>query len=135
MFVFCCLFVIHIACFVMLAWIWSLIIRLYTDKHFRECPPYVPTLGLEKSVIIDSVSDILIKSSKQLTIVDPGCGLGGLIIKLAKNFPQHHFIGIEWNKAAAKLAQIRSKDLKNIEILRQDFLIMNLVMRILLYAF
>lgn len=121
MFVFCLLLSINIVCFVLLGWIWYIIIKLYTDKHFRECPPYVPSVGLEKKVIIESVSEVLKLSAKQMIVVDPGCGFGGLIITLAKRFPEHKFVGIEWGGIASKIAKIRTNKLKNTQILKQDF--------------
>ena len=111
---------INIICFVLLGWIWFIIIKLYTDKHFRECPPYVPSFGLQKKIIIESVSEVLQKSTKSMVVVDPGCGFGGLIKKMAKRFPEHKFIGIEWSKAASGIAKIRTSKLKNVKIVNKD---------------
>lgn len=120
MFAVCFLLTVNIICFILLAWIWSMIIRLYTDKHYRECPPYVPSFGIEKKLIIDNVREILKKSNKPLTILDPGCGSGGLIVKLAKEFPEHKFVGIEWAKSASAVARYKTRKLKNTQILQQD---------------
>ncbi len=121
MFVFYLLLSVYIVCFVLLGWIWYLIIKLYTNKHFRECPPCVPSCGKEKKIMIDYVSELLNKSSKSLIVVDPGCGWGGLISELAKNFPKHTFIGIEWGAFTSKIAKFRTRKLKNIQIIKQDF--------------
>ncbi len=111
---------INILCFVALFWLWWLIIKLYTNKHFRECPPYVPSLGAEKKIIIENVRDILKRATRPMTVLDPGCGSGGLIIKLAKEFPEHKFIGIEWSKFASKVATFKTRKLKNVTIVCQD---------------
>ena len=121
MFVFYLLLSIYAICFILLGWIWYLIIKLYTDKHFRECPPCVPSLGKEKKIMIDSVSQMLNQSKKSMVVVDPGCGCGGLIKTLARRFPQHQFIGIEWGGIVSKIAKIKTNKLTNVKILRQDF--------------
>jgi len=101
-------------------WIWVIIIKLFTNKEYRDCPPYVPSFGAEKRIIIKQVSEILQNSPRSLTVLDPGCGTGSLIIKLAKQFPNHHFVGIEWGKLAYLIAKFKSRNLNNISILQQD---------------
>lgn len=120
MFAFYFLLTVYTICICLLIWIWTIIIRLYINKHYRECPPYVPSFGAEKKVIIARVREILQKSAQPLTILDPGCGCGSLIVKLAKEFPQHHFIGVEWSKFAAAIADLKTRKLKNTQILCQD---------------
>lgn len=120
MFTFCFLLTINIICMVLLAWIWIAIIKLYTNKHYRECPPYVPSFGIEKKIIINRTAEILKKTNRKLIILDPGCGCGSLLLKLAKKFPEHQFIGVEWGKFAALIAKFRARKLKNVQILCQD---------------
>lgn len=120
MFAFYFLLTVNIVCICLLIWIWTAIIRLYTDKHYRECPPYVPSFGAEKKIITANVREILKKSTRPLTILDPGCGCGSLIVKLAKEFPEHRFIGVEWGKFAANMARLKTRKLKNTEIICQD---------------
>ena len=81
MFTFCFLLTINIICMVLLAWIWIAIIKLYTNKHYRECPPYVPSFGIEKKIIINRTAEILKKTNRKLIILDPGCGCGSLLLK------------------------------------------------------
>ena len=120
MFTFCFLLTINIICMVLLVWIWIAIIKLYTNKHYRECPPYVPSFGIEKKIIINRTAEILKKTNRKLIILDPGCGCGSLLLKLAKKFPEHQFIGVEWGKFAALIAKFRARKLKNVQILCQD---------------
>lgn len=120
MFTFCFLLTINIICMVLLVWIWIAIIKLYTNKHYRECPPYVPSFGIEKKIIINRTAEILKKTNRKLIILDPGCGCGSLLLKLAKKFSEHQFIGVEWGKFAALIAKFRARKLKNVQILCQD---------------
>lgn len=103
-----------------LIWIWVVIIKLFLNKEYRDCPPYVPSFGAEKKIIIERVSQQLQNSKQPLTVLDPGCGTGTLLTELAHQFPQHRFIGIEWGKLAWLIARFKSRKLKNITILQQD---------------
>ena len=101
-------------------WLYVIIIKLYLNKEYRECPPYVPSFGAEKKVIFERVSAKLAASKEKLTILDPGCGTGTLIIDLAKRFPNHCFVGIEWGKPAYLIAKRKASKLKNVTLLQQD---------------
>lgn len=103
-----------------LVWFWWIIIRLFIDKNYRDCPPYVPSFGQEKNAIISEVSKILVNSNKQMTILDPGCGSGSLLIALAKKFPQHKFIGIEWSRLTYLIVKHRCRNIKNITLFNDD---------------
>lgn len=103
-----------------LIWMWVVIIKLFINKEYRDCPPYVPSFGREKKVIVSRVTDILNHAPKKMKIVDPGCGTGSLLIDLAKKFPDHEFVGIEWNRLAADIAKYKTKNLQNVTILQQD---------------
>ena len=117
---FCIAALFNLLILVALVWMWVVIIRLYIDKNYRDCPPYIPSFGKEKKIIIDNVSNILKNSKKQMVILDPGCGTGALLINLAKNFREHHFIGIEWNKFSCWLCRLRARKLNNIEFICED---------------
>ena len=101
-------------------WIWIVIIKLFTDKEYRKYPPYVPSFGAERKNIIEKTENILKNRASETTVLDPGCGTGGLILKLAKEFPQHRFVGIEWNKFAAFVCRLKAKKYKNVEIICDD---------------
>lgn len=83
-------------------------------------PPYVPSLGVAKNLVIKYVAKILEKSKKPLTVLDPGCGSGTLLLPLAKVFKQHKFLGIEWSKFPYSIAVKGAKGLKNVELIYDD---------------
>lgn len=62
--------------------------------------------------MIDYVSELFNKSSKLLIVVDLGCGWGSLISELAKNFPKHTFVGIEWGAFTSKSQNSEQENLK-----------------------
>ena len=103
-----------------LAWMWVVIIKLFLNKEYRNCPPYVPSFGHEKRIIVSRVTELLKNADRKMKILDPGCGTGSLIIDLAKKFPEHEFVGIEWNRLASNIARYKTRKLKNVTILQQD---------------
>ncbi len=103
-----------------LIYIWVDIIRLFIDRKFRECPPMVPSFGRQKKVMIEKISAEIEKRGSKISVLDPGCGTGTLLIALAKKYPECRFVGIEWKKATAKIARFRTRKLKNVEIICQD---------------
>lgn len=101
-------------------WFCIIVVRLLVSEEYRKYPPFVPSFGKEKSVLIEEVRKVLKKSKKQLTILDPGCGTGTLLLSLSKEFPNHKFVGIEWNKIVAKICAIRAWRRKNLEVVCDD---------------
>ena len=85
-------------------------------------PPFVPAPYNTRKIIIKQLSPLLKGSQKSLQIVDPGCGIGSLLIPLARAYPQHKFIGIEWDKLLYKICLFRSRNLQNITYFNQDML-------------
>jgi len=102
-------------------WIFVIILKLFFVKGYRDYPPFVPTFGQTKRLEFNKLSEVLQNSRKSLTVLDPGCGTAGLMIKLAKKFPQHNFVGIEWSKSLYRIASFRGRKLNNIKLLCQDF--------------
>lgn len=99
--------------------IWVMI-KLLFNKEYRNCPPYVPSFGQEKKTIIVRVDEILKNSTETKTIIDPGCGTGTLLIALAKKYPEHKFIGIEWGKIPYLICKFKSRNLSNISVVQND---------------
>lgn len=105
---------------VLALWLCVVIGKLFFVKGYRDYPPFVPSFGQTKKLEFTKISKLLLESSAPMTILDPGCGTADLLIKLAKSFPQHSFIGIEWNKGLYKTAKMKSRKLTNITLLCQD---------------
>ena len=85
-------------------------------------PPFVPAPVHTKTIIFKSLGKLLSQSPRSLHIIDPGCGIGTLLLPLAKKYPQHHFSGIEWNKMLYKICLFRKKKLANINFFYQNML-------------
>ncbi len=101
-------------------WLCLVIGKLFFVKGYRDYPPFVPSFGQTKKLEFAKISKLLQKSSVPLTVLDPGCGTADLLIKLAKAFPQHSFVGIEWNKGLYETAKFKSRKLTNVTLLCQD---------------
>ena len=117
MLTFCFMAIIHVLLIMVTFWIFALEIKLLLNKKYREYPPFIPSFGIEKKNIIKCVRNILKNSPSSMTVLDPGCGTGELIFELAKEFPNHKFIGIEWNIIIAKIFSFRARKFDNIKII------------------
>ncbi|MDD4556026.1 MAG: class I SAM-dependent methyltransferase [Alphaproteobacteria bacterium] len=107
---------------------------LFSSK-FGKYPPFAPTIGKRKKIILDKISEILKKSEKQITFLDAGSGTGTIIIPLAKKFPQHKFVGIEWTFYPYFISKLKSGNLKNIELIHGDMFKSNFKEVDILYCF
>ena len=56
-----------------------------------------------------------------MTVIDLGCGSGGILKELAKSFPNHEFIVIEWDKILYSFCCKSGKGLSNLHFIKQDF--------------
>lgn len=106
-----------------LAWVFLLytIISFFVFKGWKY-PPYVPSLGKVKKTLLNETAKVLMDSDKSLVVADLGCGDGRILARLAKKFPQHHFIGYEWNPLPFRLAQLRFKKYKNVQVFQVDLM-------------
>lgn len=93
----------------------------YMHSRFGEFPPFFPSFGKMKKVCLEEAEQILRQSQKTLTIVDLGCGSGSLLIPLAKKFPQHRFIGYDWDVVPYAIASFRARHIVNVELFCADF--------------
>lgn len=89
---------------------------------FGKFAPFVPSVGTSKNTMLDIARKQLRKSNKSLTVIDLGSGTGSLLIPLAKEFPQHRFVGIEWDFIPLVFAKFYSHKLKNIYWYKQNFM-------------
>ncbi|MBQ8482324.1 MAG: hypothetical protein IJ532_07310 [Alphaproteobacteria bacterium] len=115
-----CLLLLGIVCVAVL--IVSIIFAYLTvSAGFMHTSPAVPSHGKVKKAIIDEASSILKNTSYQQTVMDLGSGWGTLLLPLAKEFPNHKFVGIECGFLPYWVSVWRSRKLKNLVFLRQDF--------------
>lgn len=96
---------------------------LYAIIISKNCkyPPAVPSFGNMKKIAIREAEKIL-SANKNMKIVDLGCGTGGLLLPLAKKFTNHSFTGIDWDNIALSICRSRSKKIKNISLVKENFL-------------
>lgn len=84
--------------------------------------PFVSTYGKIKEDILNEARTVLKKSKKPLKVTDLGCGSGALLIPLAKEFPNHEFIGYEWDIVPLTMGKIKASGLKNITFVKADYM-------------
>ncbi len=103
----------------LLFWAGYLSFRSVVDKEFAKNPPFLPSFGKEKETILAEVSKLL-ETKPHLKVVDPGCGMGALLISLAKKFPNHEFTGIELSFPVFVACKLRCWRLKNVKIIKSN---------------
>lgn len=95
---------------------------LTVASGFMKTSPSVPSCGKVKEAMLKDVASVLQKASNTMTVIDLGSGWGTLLLPLAKQFPQHRFVGYELAKLPFLISNLRSKKLKNIAFHRMDIL-------------
>ncbi len=93
---------------------------LTVSAGFMHTSPAVPSCGKVKKAIIEEAASMLKETSSQI-VMDLGSGWGTLLLPLAKRFPNHKFIGVERGFLPYWTSVWRSRRLKNLVFLRQDF--------------
>lgn len=89
-------------------------------KSKGQNPPFIISFGRPKEEMIRQAASFLQQHPNAKT-VDLGCGLANLLLPLAKQFPNHQFVGYEWSFFLHKWAVFRTRNLPNLKILRHDF--------------
>ena len=92
---------------------------MFNSKFMSSAPP-VPTCGKVKESMIEDVAKIITKRKNQL-VMDLGSGWGTLLLPLAKKFPNHHFVGIEYGYIPYYISKFRARKMKNVTFYRQNF--------------
>ncbi|MBO5038389.1 MAG: methyltransferase domain-containing protein [Alphaproteobacteria bacterium] len=105
----------------------AIIYLIYQTYSYIRCGcgkygPFVSSYGKIKEDIINEARKILKNSKKPLKITDLGCGSGALLIPLAKEFPHHEFIGLDWDVVPLMMGKIKSHGLKNIKFVKGDYM-------------
>ena len=86
--------------------------------------PFVSSYGKIKMDMIAEARAALKKSKKPMKITDLGCGSGALLLPLAKEFPEHEFIGLEWDIVPLTMGKIKAKlaGLQNIKFVKGNYM-------------
>lgn len=84
--------------------------------------PFVSTYGKIKEDMLNEARDVLKKAKHSLKVTDLGCGSGALLIPLAKEFPKHEFIGLEWDIVPLTMGKIKGMGLKNLKFVQGDYM-------------
>lgn len=113
--------VISILIYDILALIWIYWVLTGLLSVARGHTAFVPTVGQAKKIMMDEARRYLKKSKKPVAVVDLGSGIGSLLIPLARAFPQHRFIGYEWDWLWCAVSKMRSRGLPNAAFRCQDF--------------
>lgn len=117
-------FLVCVILFIGYGALFYVVYSLYSFMKGRvgQFAPYVPSVGTSKNIMLDIARKRLAESDKSLTVVDLGSGTGSLLIPLAKEFPQHTFVGIEWDCIPLFVAMFYSRKLKNTHWHKQNFM-------------
>lgn len=105
----------------------AIVYLLYQTYSYIRCGcgkygPFVSTMGKIKEDIFVQAREILKNSKKPLKVTDLGCGSGALLIPLAKEFPEHEFIGLDWDIVPLTMGKIKARGLKNIKFVKGDYM-------------
>ena len=107
----------------------AIIYLIYQVYSYIRCGcgkygPFVSSYGKIKLDMIDEARTLLKKAKKHMKVTDLGCGSGALLLPLAKEFPEHEFIGLEWDAVPLTMGKIKAKlaGLNNIKFVKGDYM-------------
>lgn len=121
----CCKGIIVI--FALLIGFAAILYLLYQAYSYIKCGcgkygPFVSSYGKIKEDMIEEARDVLKKAKHKMKVTDLGCGSGALLLPLAKEFPEHEFIGYEWDIVPLTMGKIKAAGLKNITFIKGDYM-------------
>lgn len=93
----------------------------YVRCGFGKYPPVIGSFGAARREVL-SQAEKLLAGRPQQQVVDLGCGYGSLLLPLAAKFPQHVFVGLEWDWVAYLVMRFRSRNKKNLHVLYGNFM-------------
>ena len=108
-----------------------LVVAVIVEYYFIYCfirskmgkyPPFVPTKKAMLEEIKNAATPFL-STQEHKNIVEPGCGDARILKTLADAFPQHSFVGYEWDYVPYFLARFKTRKYKNIKIERKNFML------------
>ncbi len=91
--------------------------ELFRTRFFKY-PPMIHCPNRSLKRVMTELGEIL-SDGKKHTIADIGSGTGSIIIPLAKKFPEHTFVGIEYGWPIS-VAKLKSRKIKNIIWIKND---------------
>ncbi len=91
----------------------------FISSCFMHYPPPVPSAGRLKEKVLAGIREYL-RTGENMIFMDLGSGWGTLIIPLAKEFPQHKFIGVERVFFPYFCSKIRAHNLSNVSFIHGD---------------
>ena len=105
----------------------AIVYLLYQVYSYIRCGcgrygPFVSSYGKIKEDILEEARKVLRKADRPLKVTDLGCGSGALLLPLAKEFPEHHFTGYEWDIVPLTMGKIKAAGLKNITFVKGDYM-------------
>jgi SAM-dependent methyltransferase len=107
----------------------AIIYLIYQVYSYVRCGcgkygPFVSSYGKIKMDMIAEARAALKNAKKPMKITDLGCGSGVLLLPLAQEFPEHEFIGLEWDIVPLTMGKIKAKlaGLKNIKFVKGNYM-------------
>lgn len=107
----------------------AIIYLIYQTYSYIRCGcgkygPFVSSYGKIKLDMIAEARAALKKSKKPMKVTDLGCGSGALLLPLAKEFPEHEFIGLEWDVVPLTMGKIKAKlaGLNNVKFIKGNYM-------------
>ena len=105
----------------------AIVYLLYQAYSYIKCGcgkygPFVSSYGKIKEDMIEEARSVLKKAKHKMKVTDLGCGSGALLLPLAKEFPEHEFIGYEWDIVPLTMGKIKAAGLKNIKFIQGDYM-------------
>ena len=97
---------------------------IYAVIISKNCkyPPAFPSFGNMKKIALSEAEKFLSTADKPLKVIDLGCGTGGLLLPLAKKFPEHQFVGYDWDFFVCQILKWRARKLTNLAVVCDNFL-------------
>lgn len=97
------------------------VIYSFIRSKMGKYPPFVPT---KKEMLeeIANAADFVLSAQEHKNVVEPGCGDARILKSLADKYPQHSYIGYEWDYVPYFLARFKTRKYKNITIKRRNFM-------------
>ncbi len=87
-------------------------------------PPSIPTDKKTRKNIVNELKNYF-TPDKKFKVFDLGCGYGGLVSYLSKNFPNAEVIGVELLSVPYKYSKFRFRNNPNIKIIKGDLIDQN----------